>query len=66
MLQPNATHLLQPLDVAVFSSLKRLWRVILDEWKRKVPTEASFDKKYFPSFTATFNEHSRTKYENLQ
>ena len=49
MLPPKATHLLQPLDVAVFSSLRRLWRVILDEWKREVPTEGSFDKKYFPS-----------------
>ena len=36
MLPPNATHLLQPLDVAVFSSLKRAWRVILEEWKDKV------------------------------
>ena len=30
MLLPNATHILQPLDVA--------WRLILDGWKREVRT----------------------------
>ena len=45
MLPSSATHLLQPLDVVIFSSLKRSWRVMLDEWKKEV----SFDKKYFPS-----------------
>ena len=49
MLPPNATHILQPLDVAVFSSLKQSWRVILDEWKREVRTEGTFDKQFFPS-----------------
>ena len=45
MLPQNATHLMQPLDVAVFSSVKRSWRSVLDEWK--VRTEGSFDKRYF-------------------
>ena len=49
MLPPNATHLLQPHDVAVFFSLKRAWRIILDEWKKEVQTEGSCNKKYFPS-----------------
>lgn len=35
-LPPNATHLLQPLDVACFSALKSNWRQILTEW-RKTP-----------------------------
>ncbi|KAK8761078.1 hypothetical protein V5799_027655 [Amblyomma americanum] len=30
---PNAIHLLQPLDVAVFRSLKIIWRSLLAEWK---------------------------------
>lgn len=29
-LLPNATHLLQPLDVAVFGPLKKEWRIILE------------------------------------
>ncbi|XP_034241768.1 uncharacterized protein LOC117645575 [Thrips palmi] len=34
-LPPNATHLLQPLDVAFFAPLKTAWRNILNEWKQK-------------------------------
>lgn len=30
---PNATHLLQPLDVGYFSSLKNYWRQILAKWR---------------------------------
>ena len=43
MLPPNGTHLLQPLDVCVFSSMKESWREILQEWKREVRTKASFN-----------------------
>jgi hypothetical protein len=32
-LPPNSTHLLQPLDVAYFSSLKSNWRSILTAWR---------------------------------
>lgn len=32
-LPANSTHFLQPLDVAVFSSLKSQWRNILTNWK---------------------------------
>lgn len=35
LLPPNATHLLQPLDVAFFAPLKKAWRAILTEWKLK-------------------------------
>ncbi|XP_063233634.1 uncharacterized protein LOC134537290 [Bacillus rossius redtenbacheri] len=34
MLIPNSTHLLQPLDVAYFSSLKSNWRKILYDWRQ--------------------------------
>lgn len=30
---PNSTHLLQPLDVVYFSSLKTHWRQILSSWR---------------------------------
>ena len=33
-LLPNSTHLLQPLDVSVFSPLKTHWRSILHSWKQ--------------------------------
>ena len=32
-LPSNATHLLQPLDVAFFGPLKREWRKVLESWK---------------------------------
>lgn len=31
LLPPNATHICQPLDVAIFRPIKRKWRVILDD-----------------------------------
>lgn len=33
-LPPNATHLLQPLDVAFFRPLKSHWREVLTNWKK--------------------------------
>ncbi|KAF0696230.1 DDE-1 domain-containing protein, partial [Aphis craccivora] len=32
-LPPNSTHITQPLDVAVFRSIKGSWRKLLGEWK---------------------------------
>jgi hypothetical protein len=34
-LPENSTHLLQPLDVAVFGPMKKRWRQVLTEWKEK-------------------------------
>ena len=33
-LVPNSTHLLQPLDVSYFSSLKSNWRSVLGNWRQ--------------------------------
>jgi len=33
-LPPNSTHLLQPLDVAVYGPMKRAWRKVLTTWKK--------------------------------
>lgn len=45
-LPPNATHLLQPADVAVFKPLKEYWRQEVREWQteneNKVVTKADF------------------------
>lgn len=32
-LYPNATHLLQPMDVAVFHTMKTVWRQKVQEWR---------------------------------
>ena len=68
MLPSSATHLLQPLDVAIFSSLKRSWRVILDEWKKEVRKKVSLDKKYFPSLLKRLvnTQEQNMKKKNLQ
>lgn len=34
-LYPNATHLLQPMDVAVFRTVKAAWREKIHEWRTK-------------------------------
>ena len=33
-LPPNATHLLQPLDVGIFRPLKVVWRTIVTDWRK--------------------------------
>ncbi|XP_064617323.1 uncharacterized protein LOC135481430 [Liolophura sinensis] len=48
-LPANSTHLLQPLDVAFYGPLKRLWRSILDEWKSSAKKKsATLNKDDFP------------------
>ena len=32
----NSTHLLQPLDVAVFAPVKKEWRKVLNAWKEEM------------------------------
>lgn len=32
-LYPNSTHLLQPLDVAVFKPLKAVWKKTVNQWR---------------------------------
>lgn len=53
----NATHLLHPLDVAVFRSLKIIWRSLLAEWKKStsgsrctsMPKDMVFQKRWRPN-----------------
>ncbi|XP_074039998.1 uncharacterized protein [Leptinotarsa decemlineata] len=48
-LPANSSHLTQPLDVAVFRSLKTHWRAVLEQTKVKAKnTNQPFDKKLFP------------------
>jgi len=52
-----ATHIMQPLDVGVFSSLKAHWKTVLTEYKQANPRECSLNKCDFPgkSYTGTEN-----------
>ena len=47
-LLPNATHLLQPLDVAVFRPLKINWRNILETWRKESRVKGTIPKNQFP------------------
>ncbi|XP_068084186.1 tigger transposable element-derived protein 2-like [Anabrus simplex] len=46
-LLPNATHLLQPMDVAVFRSLKMHWKAKVHEWRLKNTGNPILKKKDF-------------------
>lgn len=46
---PNSTHLMQPLDVAVFAPFKKKWREILDKWRSETKSSSSIPKEYFPT-----------------
>lgn len=61
-LPPNSTHITQPLDVAVFSSLKTQWKGVLKEWKAKNSRQLSMEKTQFPNLLKTCID----KNENIQ
>ena len=46
-LPPHATHLLQPLDVAVFKPVKQAWRTIITDYQRAT-NFSNLDKEAFP------------------
>lgn len=48
-LPPKSTHFLQPLDVAVYGPLKKVWRSILASWKQGPGASApTLSKWHFP------------------
>lgn len=47
-LVPNATHLIQPLDVAFFRPMKSAWRQTLTTWKLQNPRLPTVPKDTFP------------------
>lgn len=48
-LPSNATHLMQPLDVAFYAPLKKYWRQILTDWKKNEGRKLStLSKDVFP------------------
>lgn len=45
---PNSTHLLQPLDVSVFRSMKAHWRQILGNYRAESRSSGCISKEIFP------------------
>jgi hypothetical protein len=59
MLLPNATHLLQVLDVSVFGPMKRSWRVVLLDWRMKTRRHGNIPKQIFPRLLRLLDERVR-------
>ena len=55
-LPPNATHILQPLDVAFYGPLKKYWRNILTAWKKGPGRrQTTLSKDSFPALLQQLN-----------
>ena len=59
---PNATHLLQPLNVAVFRTLKLERRKILQDWRRDSRVKGSVPKNQFPILLAKLHNTLKSDY----
>ncbi|CAG5047674.1 unnamed protein product [Parnassius apollo] len=44
----SSTHITQPLDVAFFTPLKKVWRAILLKYKMENPNQTTPNKNHFP------------------
>ena len=66
-LSPNATHLLQPLDVAYFRPMKGAWRNVLKEWKQTAAGSRckSVPKDQFPLLLKKMWDRLHTSSDNL-
>lgn len=59
-LPANSTHLTQPLDVALFGPLKKKWKEILLDYKRKNPEISAVRKPKFPSMLNKLMKEMKT------
>ena len=60
-LPPNSTHVLQPLDVAVYGPLKTHWRTILRDLLEKEPDAKALNKPKFPALLKKLTEKLDSK-----
>ena len=58
---PNATHLCQPLDVAVFRGLKQSWRSILLKWRVESRIKGAIPKEHLPTILNKLNNTLRSE-----
>ena len=68
-LPANSTHLTQPLNVAVYSSLKKNWRAVLTEWKtsKRSSKYSTVPKDQFPALLNKLMKRMREQFsENLR
>lgn len=60
-LPENSTHLMQPLDVAVFASMKKKWRTELGDWKEECEAQgkvySTIPKNEFPGLLQRLMRH---------
>ena len=54
---PMSTHLCQPLDVAVFRTLKLHWRRILDHWRKDSRRRGAIPKPHMPKLIRRLTSH---------
>lgn len=63
-LPPSSTHLTQPLDVSVFAPLKKAWRRVLQDWKKKY--KGPIPKQHFPYLLKKTLDSLETMSENIR
>lgn len=60
-LLPNATHIIQPLDVSVFRSLKAGWKVFVEDWKNQSKNRVLTRAKFPSLFEKVIDERATPK-----
>lgn len=55
-LAPHTTHVLQPLDVAVFKGMKTAWDRKLTKWQREHPRRKIREKDFMKILTTVLEE----------
>lgn len=63
-LYPNATHILQPMDVAVFHSLKSMWRQDVQEWRMHSNGDQLKKHDFAPLLKSTLEKLTPTTIQN--
>ncbi|XP_069357374.1 uncharacterized protein [Maniola hyperantus] len=63
-LHPNSTHLLQPMDVAVFRPLKVFWKNEVSKWKTENPGSKFTNEHFAPALEAALENVNKETIKN--